>query len=1030
MRVKWLGFLCALGAFACDAAVVKEYRRIDGVETAPLPGKTLYSDMFSDASLWLAPTADSNYGKKLGISREGGRLTLNGTKSEKSKDTAWYVKTKSLPLSSKGLGYVLSFWLDSNMVLKNTGGSAEYSSAVVWYDHAGKTITRDPIALRMPKAGRRRVALVGSVPLAAESFAVQFGFDRPNIVGDECVKFESLAFSVMPHETDPEWMHVTEPEAPRIRIVSETPFVDRMGELKIAVESARPIDWGTLKISLDGKGATAKFVRDGNILTYRPEKKWKNGIHKAVVSLADPETGDEIKAEKVFYFGYKDNSFPGVKLRDDGVALIGGKPFFPIGLYGLRTLPVNGNNLEQAVKDVADAGFNFVHSYQAGANKEFLDLAYKYGLKTWTGVRIPGTNFVENLRKHPAVLAWYVGDDTAMHYTPQQIYDRVDGVKAIDPRRITCQADVMNSGDAVSSYRPFVKVTDVFMPEIYPVHGENPNPLEKCVAATIRDMKRFKSDVAEAKDDKPHGIWPIIQYFKGWTSWKRFPNRDELYAMTFASIAHGAHGITWYTYGGVVDPAKKRDNHGVTATPETWCNITNLVARLKELSPVLVTRTPPQPEPAKILAGPDKDIYGNESISMLVKRYRGETYLIAVNGTLQDVTAEFNIDRKVRPSTAQVLWENRAVNVDGGKITDKFAPFAVHVYKIGDPINYIAHQGEEAIAPNHSKAAYRIAAKNKLDYLKLDLQETKDGHVVLQHDSTLKAIMNWDAKISSLTLAEIREKGRCFPKGGYTNETIVTLPEALEISKGMRKGIWLDFKYYSPKFAEKVFRIVDEAGIPMERVIVATFTKDALRWVQKNRPQVRRVAHTFILKVKGGFQMNAGEDKAKVYPTTDAVVEGLIAHAKDYGLHGFNVPSIYRNDRQIYHTPPHIVKALQKAGYWISIWFTYDPGTAEFYREVGADAFVTNWKARTFPEFQQHTEKWAHLMRLLAVVPEEIKDAGSDRRNEALYFCTWEPRLAADAVMASGREPATAKDVIDILEKASWTMPLDREPKK
>ena len=98
MRIKRFGFLCVLGAVVCDAAVVKEYRRIDGNEMAPLPGKTLHLDMFADASLWLAPNADSNYGNKIGIAREGGRLTLNGTKSEKSKDTAWYVKTKALPL--------------------------------------------------------------------------------------------------------------------------------------------------------------------------------------------------------------------------------------------------------------------------------------------------------------------------------------------------------------------------------------------------------------------------------------------------------------------------------------------------------------------------------------------------------------------------------------------------------------------------------------------------------------------------------------------------------------------------------------------------------------------------------------------------------------------------------------------------------------------------------------------------------------------------------------------------------------------
>lgn len=911
MKKKWIALICAVGAFAAEAAVVKEYQRIDGNVNAPLPGKVLRSDMFADASLWETPAKDSNYGNRLGIKREAGALTVTGSKSAKSKDTAW--------------------------------------------------------------------------------------------------------------------MHAPVPEAPRIRIVSETPFTDHLAELKISITSVRPVDWSTLKITLDGKDATKDFRREGDVLAYKPVKKWKKGLHKAKVTLVDPEDGTSITAEKVFLHGAAAKVPERVTLRDDGVALIGAKPFFPIGIYGVRTLPANGNDLEMAVKDVAEAGFNFVHSYQAGTKKEFLDLAHKYGLKTWTGTRIPGANFVETLRMHPAVLAWYVGDDTAMHYTPQQIYDRVDGVNAIDPNRITCQADVMNSGDTVSSYRPFVKVTDVFMPEIYPVHGVEPNPLEKCVAVTIRDMKRFRQDVAEAKDDRPHAIWPIIQYFKGWTSWKRFPGRDELYAMTFASIAHGAHGVTWYTYGGTVEPEKKRFNYGVSATPETWCNITNLVGRLRELSPVLVTRTPPQPAPAKILSGPTADVLGNGSISMLMKRYRGETYLIAVNGTLKDVTVEFDLE--VCAGKAQVLWENRTVDVRDGKITDAFAPFAVHVYKVGDPISYIAHQGEEALAPGHSLAAYRIAAGNRLDFLKLDLHETKDGHVVLQHDGTMKAAMGWDVRIIDHTLAEIRERARFKPRGGYDSEKIATLPEALQIAKGMKQGIWLDFKHFTPKFAEKVFRLVDEAGYTPDRIMVATFTKPALRWVQENRPQVRRVAHTFIRKVKGGFQMNAGED-GRIYPDLDAVAEGLVAHAKDYGLHGFNVPHIYRSGRQLYQTPPSLVKRLRKSGYWISIWFAYDPGTAEYYREAGASAFVTNWKERTFPEFNQETERWANLMRILSKVPEEIKDAGSKCRNEALYFCTWEPRLAAEAIMKAGKWPATGKEVIDILETASWTMPPEREPRK
>ena len=67
-------------------------------------------------------------------------------------------------------------------------------------------------------------------------------------------------------------------------------------------------------------------------------------------------------------------------------------------------------------------------------------------------------------------------------------------------------------------------------------------------------------------------IWAIIQHFDGW-GWKRFPTFDELRAMSYLSIIHGAHGITWYTYGGY------NKNHGVTSTPEHWKEITTVAGR-------------------------------------------------------------------------------------------------------------------------------------------------------------------------------------------------------------------------------------------------------------------------------------------------------------------------------------------------------------------------------------------------------------------------------------------------------------------
>ncbi len=334
-----------------------------------------------------------------------------------------------------------------------------------------------------------------------------------------------------------------------------------------------------------------------------------------------------------------------------------------------------------------------------------------------------------------------------------------------------------------------------------------------------------------------------------------------------------------------------------------------------------------------------------------------------------------------------------------------------------DPITYIAHQGEEALAPSHSKAAYRLAVEHGLDYMKLDVRETKDGHVVLQHDATLKHVMGWDVAIRKLTLEEILAKGRCKPRGGYTNETITTLQEALEISKGMKKGVWIDFKDFRPPFAEKVFRLLDEAGFGPDRVIVATFKKPALKWVQANRPAVRRVAHTFIKRLpNGGFKTNAGDpDEDRVYPTLDAVGDALERHAKDLGLYGFNLPHVFSKGKMLYTTPPALVKRLRKAGCWISIWFGYDSGTAEYYREVGVDAFVTNCKANTFPATKPATAARARLMRLLAQVPDAVTDATQGVRAKALELCVWTPECAAEKIEKSGKSPKTAEAAFEIL---------------
>lgn len=221
-------------------------------------------------------------------------------------------------------------------------------------------------------------------------------------------------------------------------------------------------------------------------------------------------------------------------------------------------------------------------------------------------------------------------------------------------------------------------------------------------------------------------------------------------------------------------------------------------------------------------------------------------------------------------------------------------------------IKYIAHQGEERLAPNHSIPAYRLAVAHKLDYMKLDVRETKDGVVVIQHDGTIKAMTGADLVIKDTPYAELK-KYVYRARGGFTNETIVTLPEALAIAKAM-PGIWIDFKYFEPAFAEKVLRIVAEAGIPHDRMMVATFNQAALEYMRDNHPDIRRVGHIQIIHQsdEDGYELSfAGNE---VVPTEEEAVKKILTYRDRMKLFGVNVPC-----RQNYRISKQAVRRSRRA---------------------------------------------------------------------------------------------------------------------
>ena len=251
------------------------------------------------------------------------------------------------------------------------------------------------------------------------------------------------------------------------------------------------------------------------------------------------------------------------------------------------------------------------------------------------------------------------------------------------------------------------------------------------------------------------------------------------------------------------------------------------------------------------------------------------------------------------------------------------------------PVKCVSHRGEEFDAPEASRPAFELAAKRRADIVKLDIHATKDGVVVLSHDPTLKRTMNWDAAIRDLTFREIRRRGVFLEVGGYRGEKLLTLREGLAIVKNCPE-FWIDPKGFTPRMFERALKEFDRAGIGHDRLMIATFNREALRYARRRHPEIRRVLHVYVKGFPDGHVRSMSTEQD--FKDRNELLDKLMKWSGEFGLYGFNLPrGGFRNGAL---TEVELRK-LRAAGLWCSIWFVNDPQSAARFNRMGADAFVT-----------------------------------------------------------------------------------------
>ena len=134
-----------------------------------------------------------------------------------------------------------------------------------------------------------------------------------------------------------------------------------------------------------------------------------------------------------------------------------------------------------------------------------------------------------------------------------------------------------------------------------------------------------------------------------------------------------------------------------------------------------------------------------------------------------------------------------------------------------------AHRGYSTAAPENTLPAFQLAIDHHSDRAELDVQMTKDGVVMVTHDTSLRRCTGRNANIYDLTFAQVREldAGRWF-SARYAGTQIPTLEEVLDLCKGkIQLNIEIKPNAATPELEAETVRIIREKGFEKDCVITS-----------------------------------------------------------------------------------------------------------------------------------------------------------------------------------------------------------------
>ena len=460
--------------------------------------------------------------------------------------------------------------------------------------------------------------------------------------------------------TDRDFTAVKDDHGPVVTRVSPSPVMDPMAKVVFRVEDETAVNFNTLRCYLNKSKTPIKLTRKGNLLTYTPEKPMWNRKDKRKELNSFTFHMEDIYGHKgvmnEFCYIGKPHTGNKVSTRKDGMMLINGKPFFPLGFY-------SGKPHADQMPVLKAHGVNFLQSFDGGkVAADLVSLAEKYDIKLCIRYWLTAH------RNSKAVIGYYTADDSR-RFSDYVLRGTYNQVRSYAPGVFRGHSE-MPFQSYSSYYGSKIWTSDVFISQLYPI-SDKPAIIRCGAQRLITDMQTMVRDRKNSCNPS-HCILAGPQAFAEKPTWTRYPTAEEIKLMGYLSVIHGANGVVYFSY-----PSARRSPGEVV-----YKAVLKTLKELSDLKEVFLSgKTAALPLPV-VIKGAVKDKDGNDSINMLAKVLGKDLYILAANSAASPITVRF---RGIQGKKVFLPFEKRSLSIQKGTLTDTFPAYGVHVYKITLP---------------------------------------------------------------------------------------------------------------------------------------------------------------------------------------------------------------------------------------------------------------------------------------------------------------------------------------------------------